>query len=344
VTKPAWILLIACVGFLSGCSRQQPAGYRIYVTNEASGDLSVIDSAAHEVVATVKLGKRPRGIQASPDGSTIYVALSGSPFAPPGIDESTLPPPDRRADGIGVFDVRQNKLLRILESGPDPEQFDVTRDGNFLYVSNEDSSAASLIDLKAGTVKTSIPVGEEPEGVTLSPDGKFVYVTSEDDGAVFVIDTASNKVVKNLKVGLRPRSVAFLRDGSRAYVTLENDGAVAVVNAATHELLRTIALGDRTIKPMGLVLSPDGTKLYVSAGRSHKVFVIETAGDRVIESFEAGERPWGIAVSPDGKTLYTANGPSNDVSVINLATRTVTRKVKVSDRPWGVLILDKQRP
>ena len=335
------MILLIGAGFLAGCSRPQPAGYRIYITNEASGDLSVIDSANHEVVATVKLGKRPRGIHASPDGSTIYVALSGSPFAPPGVDESTLPPPDRRADGIGVFDVRQNKLLKILASGPDPEQFDLTKDGSFLYVSNEDSSAASMVDLKAGTVKTSIPVGEEPEGVTISPDGKFVYVTSENDGAVFVIDTASNKVLKSFQVGHRPRSVVFLRDGSRAYVTLENDGAVMVANATTHEPLRTIMLGDRSIKPMGLALSPDETKLYVSAGRSHKVFVIDTADDRVIDSFEAGERPWGIALSPDGRTLYTANGPSNDVSVIDLAARRVVQKVKVSDRPWGVLVLGK---
>jgi YVTN family beta-propeller protein len=66
----------------------EPEGpYRVYVTNEASGDLSVI-SSKNEVIATVKLGKRPRGIHASPDGKTIYVALSGSPMAPPGVDES----------------------------------------------------------------------------------------------------------------------------------------------------------------------------------------------------------------------------------------------------------------
>ena len=63
------------------------SGYRVYVTNESSGDLSVIDGTTLEVIATIPLGKRPRGIHASPDGKTIYVALSGSPSAPPGVDE-----------------------------------------------------------------------------------------------------------------------------------------------------------------------------------------------------------------------------------------------------------------
>src|SRR5262245_32248140 len=88
-------LLFFLIAFLCGCGTSpapnkevakapEPEGaYRIYVTNEASGDLSVIDSARHDVIATVKLGKRPRGIHASPDRKTIYVALSGSPMAPP---------------------------------------------------------------------------------------------------------------------------------------------------------------------------------------------------------------------------------------------------------------------
>ena len=57
---------------------------RVYVTNEASGDLTVIDASTGSVVATAPLGKRPRGIKASPDGKTLYVALSGSPNAGPG--------------------------------------------------------------------------------------------------------------------------------------------------------------------------------------------------------------------------------------------------------------------
>ena len=90
---------------------------------------------------------------------------------------------------------------------------------------------------------------------------------------------------------------------------------------------------------MGLAVSPDGGKLYVSTGRARKVFVIDTATNAVTASFEVGQRPWGIALSPDGTTLYTANGPSNDVSVVDLATRTVVKRIKVKERPWGVITL-----
>ena len=122
---------IAASLLMGGCSRSSSRpgekDYHIYVTNEASGDMTVIDSSTLEVAATIPLGKRPRGIHASPDGKTIYVALSGSPIAGPGVDESKLPPPDKSADGIGVFDVRQNKLVRLIQSGSDPENFDLSK-------------------------------------------------------------------------------------------------------------------------------------------------------------------------------------------------------------------------
>jgi YVTN family beta-propeller protein len=59
---------------LPACSWEQPppaaaegTGGQLLVTNERSGDLSVIDLATERVVATVPLGKRPRGIRISPD-------------------------------------------------------------------------------------------------------------------------------------------------------------------------------------------------------------------------------------------------------------------------------------
>src|SRR6266704_4387955 len=124
-----FVFAVSLAALLAGCGKA-PAGssYRVYVTNEASGDLTVIDPVKMEALATLPLGKRCRGIHPSADGKLIYVALSGSPFAPPGVDESTLPPPDKSADGIGVFDIATNKMLRKVSGGSDPEQFAIGRD------------------------------------------------------------------------------------------------------------------------------------------------------------------------------------------------------------------------
>ena len=163
-------------------------------------------------------------------GRAPYVALSGSPNAGPGVDEKTLPPPDRCADGIGVVDLQQGKLLKVLTSGPDPEIVAVSVDGTRLFVSNEDTAKASVVDIASGQITESFTVGEEPEGVSVEPSGGRIWVTSEDAGAVFVIDLAAHKVVKSVKVGPRPRSVAFLPDGSRAYVPSETGASLTVID------------------------------------------------------------------------------------------------------------------
>lgn len=93
--------------------------------------------------------------------------------------------------------------------------------------------------------------------------------------------------------------------------------------------------------PEEVLLWNDGAALYVSGGRGHKMFVIDTATNKVTASVEVGARPWGVALSPDGKTLFTANGPSNDVSAVNLFSMSMSKKIKAGDGPWGVAILAK---
>ncbi len=183
-------LVIVCAIASLSQKAGDPSHFRIYVTNEKSGDLSVIDGSTLQVIATVPLGKRPRGIHPSPNHHFLYMTLSGSPLAGPGVDESKLPPPDKTADGIGVFDVQQNKLVRTIQCGSDPENFDLTSDGRTIIVSNEDDAKASFVDIASGKVTKTVPVGEEPEGVKVSPNGKFVYVTSENTGTISAIDVA----------------------------------------------------------------------------------------------------------------------------------------------------------
>ncbi|MDH5592291.1 MAG: PQQ-dependent catabolism-associated beta-propeller protein, partial [Gammaproteobacteria bacterium] len=181
-------LLVSSFILVSATAWAEPS-YRLFVTNEKSNSVSVIDSRTGEVETTLDIGDRPRGIGLSPDHKTLYVALS-------------------EENAIGMVDVATLEMIGKLEAGEDPETFDVHPNGN-LYLSNEDDAKATVINPSTGKIIEEIRVGLEPEGVAVSPDGSIVLVTSESTNMVHVIDTAQHKVVANILVAARPRGLAF---------------------------------------------------------------------------------------------------------------------------------------
>ena len=258
------VLAAVLIAALAGTRAADPpaakaTAYRVYVSNERSGDVTVIDPAKLDAVATIPVGKRPRGIHPSPDGKTLYVALSGSPIhGPPELDAKGNPvfpdedpsQGDRAADGIGVIEIEKHKFVRKIMTGSDPEEFAVSRDGKRIVASNEDAGTASVLNILTGKVEAVVAVKKEPEGVAFTPDGKFVYVTCETHGEVFVIDAATNKTVAEIAVGGRPRTVAFLPDGSRAFVPSESAGTLSEIDTATYKIVRVITLPEGS-RPMG---------------------------------------------------------------------------------------------
>jgi YVTN family beta-propeller protein len=96
-----------------------PAGaeLRVFVTNEKSDDVTVIDATTRAVVGTIKVGKRPRGITVSADGRRVYVSNSNS-------------------DSLSVIDAKSLEVLQTAPAGIDPEGLTFNRDGTALYVVN----------------------------------------------------------------------------------------------------------------------------------------------------------------------------------------------------------------
>jgi YVTN family beta-propeller protein len=322
-----------------------PAGhYRVYATNEISGDLSVIEEPSHAVLAAIKLGTRPRGVQVSPDGRVVYVALSGSPIAGPGVDESKLPPADRSADGIGVVDAVQLKLLRVLRGVTDPEQIVLSPDGALLYLASQDGSEVLAMRTATGAIAWRHPVQFEPEGVGLSPDGKVLYVTQESANSLAVLEAGTARALATIGVGMRPRGVAFAADGSRAYISGESDASLAVIDARAHKLVRMVQVPGDGARPMGIALSRDGARIYVATGRGGTIVPFGARSLEPLAPVVVGTRPWGVAIGPDDRYVYSANGQSNDVSVLDTRTLAVIAHIKAGERPWGVAVGPEPKP
>lgn len=336
-------IAVVVVALLTCAGAAPDSSYHVYVTNERGGDVTVIDPRDNQVIATIPVGKRPRGIRASADGSKLFVALSGTPITSPNEKESkgaNSAMVDAKADGIGVIDAATMKLIDVLPGGKDPEGLAVSRDESRLYISDEDGNAAAIVDVAAKKLLKTIPTGEEPEGVAVSPDGSRVYVTCETTSQVYVLDTTKDDaVIAKIATPQRPRAAAFLPDGSKAYVTCEVGGAIAVIDVASNKVIHAIKPGGENVRPMGICLSPSGDRVYATTGRGGSLVVIDPKRDEVEKIVpNVGARPWGIAISPDDKLLFVANGPSNDATVIDASSLQVVARVKAGQSPWGVAI------
>ncbi len=176
-----WIKLLTIAIFLSPFATY--AKDRVFVTNEKSNNISVINAETLIVEDTIDVGDRPRGIGLSPDSSELYVAVS-------------------EENKIVVIDPNSLKILRDFEAGSDPETFAVHPSGN-IYISNEDDAKASVYDPKTGKELAVIKVGLEPEGVAISPDGERVIVTSESTNMLHVIKFPENVIGRNTESNIQ---------------------------------------------------------------------------------------------------------------------------------------------
>ena len=334
--RAGWLVTGIVLSCLPVCAQAA----RAYVSNEDGESVTVIDTQRAEAIATIPVGKRPRGLKLGRNGSLLYVAVSGLPKCPPSVPDAECAKlkRDLQADGVAVIDTVTLKLTRLLKAGSDPEQFDLDAGGRRLFISNEDSAQVSVLDVANGALEASIPVGHEPEGVGISPNGRWVLVTNETDNSVSILDVSSLKVLRTVAVGMRPRGVAFTPDSATAYVSGESDASLYRVAVPQGEPATRVLQLRREARPMGVVLDAARNRSYVSTGRGGTVAVVALDGPKLVAEIAVGARPWGLALSRDGRRLFTANGPSNDVSIVDTSSLSVIKKVPVGRGPWGVTL------
>jgi YVTN family beta-propeller protein len=123
----------------------------------------------------------------------------------------------------------------------------------------------------------------------------------------------------------------------KAYVGLFRDDAVAVVDTASNRVVRTIPVPKG---PHGLVITPDGRKVYVSSDGASTVSVIDTATDRVVATIDVGPNPHGLALARDGKLVLVSAWGANQAVFIETAGDTIVGRVPVAQAHNGALSAD----
>jgi YVTN family beta-propeller protein len=334
-----------------------------YVTNQASGTVSVIDLSSQAKVTDIPVGVEPYGIALTPDAARAYVANSAS-------------------NTVSVIDTASNTVVATIPvPGVQPRGIAITNKA----VAGEAAHPAELVYV---TQFLSQPTAGGQPGQDRGSEGKIFVIATDDDAAVqavillsahetgFAADrtafggTAADPtfaypnqmqsiVLKNGRgylpnVAASPEGPVKFNVDTQAFLSVYDPATKAEVPGGTINLHAAVKAQTFTPKlfvanPWAIAFKHAANEGYVVSAASN-VLVKITIDDNGIPSVvsvpadgdttrvalvEVGKNPRGIVVNNADTRAYVYNFISKDVSVVDLTAspEVETARIQSADLP-----------
>ena len=317
------LALGACTQFQEIFSKQQPEplGPRIYIANESSNSVTVIDGNKYEVIGTVD----------AKNHSTHDLALTR--------DGKRLFATNLASGRVSVIDTETLETIASIFTGARCHVITLTNDNKQAWVANIAEDNISIIDTTTFRILGTIPVGKGPTGLTFSQDGRFAYVSNQGDKSVVVIDTSNHQMIKSIPVGANPHFLVLSPDG-KIWGTNTGGNDIYIIDPATQEKVASFEIGPQPQQIAFAYKGIQGPNAYVTVGGLNKVIAVnaDPKNIRIVDQIDVGEGPNGIWANPEGTRLFVGNQNSNDVRVLDTGTSKIIATVPVGRKPIRVLV------
>ncbi|HWA15507.1 MAG TPA: hypothetical protein VG817_03685 [Gemmatimonadales bacterium] len=226
---------------------------------------------------------------------------------------------------VSVIDLTAGTILATLPTGHGPHEVAASGNGRWAvitdYGSQQAGSSLTVVDLQSLTVARTISLlpHTRPHGAAFLPDHRTVVVTSETSGALLLVDVESGQVTRTVPTGQRvSHMVAVTRDGRVAYTANIGSGSLSRLDLNGRDSARILPVGAQT-EAIGLM--PDGSQAWLGSNPTGKVFAVDVAAWKVIDSLQTSGMPYRIGFTPDGGTAVVTNPMANQVRIFDAATR-----------------------
>jgi DNA-binding beta-propeller fold protein YncE len=328
----------------------------VYVANQNSGTLSVIDGATcnatvrsgcTQTAATIRVGNGPGSIAVDDVTHTLYEA---------NFNDGTVSMVDAATCNAKVHSgCHQTPRTLTVGAGPGLMLDAVTRT---VYVANGDDSTLSMINAVTCNAKVTtscagpfatFPTSASPQGMAINHATHTLYLGNGGDDTLSAFNETTCNVTRtsgcvplprSVRVGLFPSGVAVDEKTNTVYTVNGNSNNVSIVNGATCNATRTrgctrfpptVAVGSN---PDGVAVNNKTHTIYVANVTDNTVSVINSVRcnarshggcGQMPATVSVGSGPGYLAVDETTNTIYVPNsGGDNTVSVINGATCNAT--------------------
>jgi len=319
-----------------------PKRNEVYVVNagtaSSNGSVSIIDTNANRVVATIPVHKLPYSIDVDAAGRRAYVANSGS-------------------NTVSVIDLDSRRELGVVGTGEQPGLARISPDMRSLVVTNRGSGSVSIYAVspypaEAKPILPGLPLKRRPAekeplphlraafsgcpGATdavILPYSTKAFIACSGGHQVMAVSLAAapeswtakqnpallvDRMLALLDVGNTPVQLALKPDGGEVFCSNFSSGSFSEIDTQTNEVGGTYPIGS---KPTFGIVDAGNSTLWVSSFGSDSVNLWSIDDSMKAGSVDTGHAPDTLAFSADEHLLLAADAHSGDVSIIRTVDR-----------------------
>jgi DNA-binding beta-propeller fold protein YncE len=241
----------------------------------------------------------PKSVWLDPGGTEVWVALLQGPPA------------------LRVYEVATGEELATLDlGGGGAVEFEATRDGETLWVSQLETDRIYEIDRAQRSVRRTFPAGGQwPKVLELGFGGKRLFVSNWTSSTIGVIDLDRGELIQQWPTTEVPRGLYATADGWTLYVAGFGSGNLEDIGQGEGGWT-TVYESDGALRH--LVADEERRLLYVSDMRRGLVLRAAMPVFEVEEWVSTAAKPNTIQLSPDGRLLFVScRGENNPESFLD---------------------------
>jgi YVTN family beta-propeller protein len=310
-----------------------PITNKLYVANQFSNTISVIDIDKSKVEKNIDVGDSPYDVDVNPLSNRIYTS-------------------NRDSDSISVIDGFTNKVLTKITVGDSPLGIGINLGRGWVYVANLDSSTITVIDAIDNHVIKSLKYATLPYDIAINSLTNKVYISDLGKDSVLVLDGSNNTLVSTIPVGSNPSVLAINTQTNTIYVSNFSNDSVSVINGTSNKVETNIKVGHN---PVGIAVNPRINEIYVNNLPDNTISVINGTTNKVVDNISLEPAIIGsgvnkafinvplkitfpliaskITVDPTTNFTYVTNPRSNGIITIDGKTDKIITKIFVDVNP-----------
>ncbi|WP_409183533.1 YncE family protein [Amycolatopsis sp. VS8301801F10] len=264
----------------------------VYVADQASGAVLVLDPDAGRVVSALAVGGEPSDVAVDTD--RIYVAN------PPG-------------GTVLAFDSQTHRLLSVVSAGAGASALASDPQANLVYAVSGETGTFAVLDSISLTLRDLLPAPKPGlAGIALDRGRRRAYCTSPTTNSVEICDLDSGTFTASVPVGAAPTGIGVH----------ERSGLVFVANSAIHHL--SIVDGSARAQVNTVLLRSEASSLAVHQG-SEVVYTnggqnglsrVDGRTEALTGELSLGVNPGDVAVDQRTRTVYVTDPLHGTINIV----------------------------